>query len=70
VLGDAEVNSSGRRIWVRLLYFAQLTVACISYDFVEFLLMELEEDYDENLDMCLCRLFHAIFRELANGSLH
>jgi len=33
-----------------------LYIACITYPFVEFLLQELEEDYDEHFNMCVCRL--------------
>ena len=33
-----------------------LTIASITYMFVEFLLQELEEDYDEQFNMCVCRL--------------
>jgi len=35
---------------------SNLTVGCITESFIEFLLMELEEDYDENNNMCICRL--------------
>jgi hypothetical protein len=33
-----------------------LITACITRPFVEFLLMELEEDFDEHFNMCVCRL--------------
>jgi hypothetical protein len=34
----------------------KLIVDCITEEFVEFLLMELEEDYDENFNSAICRL--------------
>jgi hypothetical protein len=34
----------------------RLIIACITYPFIEFLLQELEEDYDEHFNMCVCRL--------------
>jgi hypothetical protein len=33
-----------------------LNTDCITEGFVEFLLSELEEDYDESYNMCICRL--------------
>ena len=48
-LGEEDLGTQSRCC-------GELTVACISYEFVEFLLTELEEDYDENFNMCLCRL--------------
>ena len=33
-----------------------MTPDCITEGFIEFLLGELEEDYDESYNMCICRL--------------
>jgi hypothetical protein len=33
-----------------------LTIDCISEEFIEYLLQELEEDYDEHYNMLVCRL--------------
>ena len=44
-------------------------LACISEDFIEFLLMELEEDYDENFNMCICRLIVSPIFCIADDSL-
>jgi hypothetical protein len=37
-------------------YLASLISACITEPFVGYLFAELEADYDENYNMCICRL--------------
>lgn len=49
--------------------FSFLFLACISEDFIEFLLMEIEEDCDENFNMCICRLIVSSIICIADGSL-
>jgi hypothetical protein len=57
--GDFELHTIALELMFELCRSQRLSdedLACITDEFVEFLLMELEDDFDESLNMCICRL--------------